>query len=420
MRISLFGLGYVGVVTLVCLAEQGHDVWGVDIDERKLEMLRGGDPPVDEPGVRKRLNSPAISKRIHLTQNAGTAVKNTELGLISVGTPPTENGNLDNSSVLNVIESILGVKSSHRRDYTIAIRSTLTPGSIDQEVLPLINNTNSFDGNVVFNPEFLREGSAISDFYDPPFIVVGSQVETPVQQIESVYRGVEAPLIQMGFKEAEMLKFVCNAFHALKVSFANEIGSIASSIGASPGEVMSTFVRDEKLNISSKYLKPGFAFGGSCLPKDVQSIVNVAHNNSLNLSLLTSILTSNESHIERAADNILKRDVESVAISGLSFKSDTDDLRNSPALKLAKRLIESGEVKLHLYSYGIDVDEIYGKNISYLKETVPDYRRRIIDLDDMDEVDLCVMTRSIPEVEEHAKSIGVQTINLNDLQALYA
>lgn len=368
MKIAIFGMGYVGSVSAVCLAELGHQVICNDIKKKKVDEINLGIPPIKEPGLGDLLKKHA-GKNIFATTDINEAVDKSDIGIICVGTPLGYDDRLDNSRVHMVFNDII---SNVKKPYIILIRSTVSPGTIDF----LKNKIKDKEIKIVMNPEFLREGSAIEDFFNPSLMVIGSSDNETIDKIRMMYWGVNGQIILTNEKVAEMIKYVNNSWHALKISFANEIGSIASRLEINPQELMEVFSNDNKLNISKKYLKPGFAYGGSCLPKDTSALVNMAHKEGLNIPLIDSIDKSNQEHINRALKIILSTNYREIGIIGLSFKYDgtSGDIRGSPTLTLINKLTETGFVRLFDKGYNIkvydpymDVDE-FNNYLPFLKD----------------------------------------------------
>ncbi len=368
MQIAVLGLGYVGCVTATCLAELGHRVIGVDKDEHKVQNVLNGQAPFYEPGLEELVKSNVAAGRLSATTAAEEGLGDADVALICVGTPSERNGNLGLEQLRRVVESLAGLAAGRTKPLIVAVRSTVFPGTCEEVVMP------AFEGNaavrVVSNPEFLREGAAMKDFMEPSLVVVGGEDRDAVRRVADLYAplGVDACLVSL--RTAEMIKYACNAFHAVKISFANEIGALAGKLEIDAREVMDTLCRDTKLNVSAAYLKPGFAFGGSCLPKDLRALTYRASRLDLNLPLLTSALPSNEQHLKRAIDRVLDLPAVRIGVIGLAFKEDTDDLRESPVVALLEQLIGKGR-DLRVYDPQIRMDTIYGANRTFLLESIP-------------------------------------------------
>lgn len=402
MRIAVFGLGYVGSVTAVCLTLKGHKVWGVDKHPLKVRWMAEGIAPLNEAEFANKLKAALDTGRLQAVTDVDTTVAKTDLALICVGTPTSESGEAYLGFVETVIREIDQALTANPHPYTIVIRSTVPAGTTEGFIRPILSKGAGQllgkDLRICFNPEFLREGSAIYDFFNPPFTIVGlsdvdSEPDTTVAIINEVYKIETTPTIAMSCEEAELLKIVCNTFHALKISFANEVGSFAARLGADPERLMKAFVQDTKLNVSSTYLRPGFAFGGSCLPKDVRSLVHVGQKMGLKMPLCEAILPSNREHLQRALSAVLSHRGDVVGMAGLAFKPGTDDVRESPALWLARRIVEASR-ELIVYEPEINVDRLMGANLDFLQEQLPQFRECLKSWEVLSEqADIIVFTR---------------------------
>jgi len=374
LAISIFGLGYVGSVTATCLASQGHRVIGVDSNPRKVQLIAEGRPPVVEPGLRELIAEPCRSLSLRATGDPREAILNTEISFISVATPSLRNGKLDLSSIESVCRQIGEVLRIKETFHWVVLRSTVLPGTTHSFVTPILESVSGkragVDFGVCFNPEFLREGTAIHDFYNPPFTVLGTMDSANRSPLRQIYSDLPAPVYETDSATAEMVKYVSNAFHALKVTFANEVGTLCLELGADMHRAMEIFTSDKKLNISPAYLKPGFAFGGSCLPKDLRALTYRAKELDLNLPVLASILSSNHQHIERAADEVLRTGKKRIGVLGLSFKAGTDDLRESPMVHLVKRLLGEG-CQCRIWDRNVRMGQVFGSNQEFIQSTIP-------------------------------------------------
>src|SRR5215471_17461378 len=362
MRINIYGLGYVGCVSAACLANLGHDVTGVDVDDVKLKMLNDGLSPVVEPGLQAAIHQALLSKRLQVTTDH---MDPTDASMICVGTPSNGNGSLGLEHVLKVTEQIGNYVRDLDSYHVVIVRSTVLPGTVSDTIIPILEQRShkraGRDFGVCMNPEFMREGTAIEDFYQPIFTLIGALDERSGNVVTEIYNNIKAPVIHTEIKVAEMTKYVCNAFHALKVAFANEIGNICKRLDIDSHEVMEIFCMDRKLNISPSYFKPGFAFGGSCLPKDIRAILYRANQLDLEPILLRAILTSNSKQIDIAFDMIKKAGKRRIGVLGLSFKHGTDDLRESPIVDLIERLIGKGYI-VEIYDNEVAFAKIFGAN----------------------------------------------------------
>jgi GDP-mannose 6-dehydrogenase len=374
MRISVFGLGYVGAVSAGCLYSDGHRVIGVDKSVPKVELINAGRSPIIETGVDALVREGVASGRLRATTNSAEAIQNSELSLVCVGTPSEINGSLNLEHVRNVCAEIGSTLASLNRYHAVVIRSTILPGTMRSTVIPALEAASGEragrDFGICFNPEFLREGTAIKDYYNPPKIVVGELQAGGGDQLLSLYASLQSPVIRTSLEAAEMVKYVDNTWHALKVGFANEIGSICKPLGIDSVEVMQIFCQDTKLNISPYYLRPGFAFGGSCLPKDVRALRYKAKTLDVEVPILNSILPSNNAHVQRGLDMVLAHGKRRIGILGFSFKAGTDDLRESPIVELIERLIGKG-YELELYDRNVNLAKLTGANRDYILNHIP-------------------------------------------------
>ena len=374
MKISIFGLGYVGAVSLACLARDGHEVTGVDIDATKLKLIGAGKSPIIEHGILELMEEVVASGRVGVTNNAVEAIENTELSFVCVGTPSLPNGDQNLNAMVGLTEQVGEALKSKATRHTIVIRSTVQPGTVQNTVIPLLEKHSGKkageDFSVCFQPEFLREGSSIKDYDNPPMTVVGSEDDVATGQLKDLFGELPCDFIQTDIRTAETLKYACNTFHALKISFANEIGRICQALGSDSHKVMNLLCEDKQLNISPAYLRPGFAFGGSCLPKDLRALLYMAKRDDVDVPMLSALLPSNRIHVEHALDMVLQRGERSIGVIGLSFKSGTDDLRESPMVDLVESMIGKG-LKLKIYDPEVRVSQLIGANKKYIDEAIP-------------------------------------------------
>ena len=374
MRVGVFGLGYVGSVTAASLARSGHDVVGVDVSAHKVEMVNAGASPIVERGLGDVLSEMVAAGRLRATTSAPEAVANSDLALICVGTPSRPNGRLDVDAVAGVGREIGRALRGRRRPYTVVLRSTVLPGTTDEVLRPSLREGLGRAGgpplSVGVNPEFMREGSSLEDFVRPPLTLAGCEDAETARLLRALYAQVEAPFVQTTVRTAEMAKYVANAFHAVKVCFANEIADICEALGAEPQQVMQVFLMDRKLNVSEAYLRPGFAFGGSCLPKDVRALLYGARSLDVLPPLLGSILPSNDAQVRRAVEAVLATGRRRVGVVGLAFKDATDDLRESPMVTLVESLIGKG-CQVRILDAHVSLARLVGANRRYIEEQIP-------------------------------------------------
>ena len=378
MKISIFGLGYVGAVSLACLARDGHQVIGVDIDQTKLDLIKSGTTPIIEEGMVDLMASVAASGRVDVTTDVRQAVLNSELSLICVGTPSAPNGSQDQGAVLRLAKdlgSAIAEKiASGSAPHVLVFRSTLVPGTVEEVIKPIIEaESGSRDGegfHLGFQPEFLREGSSIRDYDKPPFTIIGANHEYAAERLQALFGHLPCKFIRTSVRAAEMMKYCCNNFHALKITFANETARLCEALGVDPFEVMNLVCQDTQLNISTAYLKPGFAFGGSCLPKDLRATSYLAKTRDVELPMLNGILQSNRQHVELAISKVLEAGSRKIGMLGLSFKTGTDDLRESPLVTLAEQLIGKG-VQLSIYDPDVQLSRLLGANRRFIETQLP-------------------------------------------------
>jgi GDP-mannose 6-dehydrogenase len=373
-RVGIFGLGYVGAVSAAGLAEMGHEIVGVDLNLSKVEMINDGRSPVIEAGLEDLIANALAANRIRATTNSEEAVYETDISMICVGTPSLANGSLDLTQIEKVCQEI-GVALGGKTDpHVVIIRSTMLPGCTRQRVIPSLEQASGkragVDFGICFNPEFLREGSSIRDFYDPPFTLIGGNDESAIAATGSLYSALQARLIVAPIEVTEMIKYASNAFHALKITFANEMGNICSQHGIDSHQVMEILCQDTKLNISPAYLKPGFAFGGSCLPKDLRALSHHARQLDVEAPVLEAIMPSNSRQIEKALQMVQRTKRKRIGVLGFSFKAGTDDLRESPMVELIERLIGKG-YQVQVYDRNVSLSNLQGANRAYIEKEIP-------------------------------------------------
>jgi GDP-mannose 6-dehydrogenase len=402
MRISVFGLGYVGCVSAACLARDGHEVIGVDINPQKVELIKAGHSPIIEPGLDEVVREAVGAGRLQATLDGQTAVHNSDVSLICVGTPGNGNGSLRLDYVEDVGREI-GLSLSAKSDYhVVVLRSTVLPGTVQNRLLPIFEQYSGklagVDFGMCMNPEFLRESSAIDDYYHPSYIVIGELDRRTGDIVEQMYEAVAAPVVRIPIQTAEMLKYANNAFHAMKVAFANEIGNLCKAHGIDGQQVMEIFCQDRQLNISPAYLKPGYAFGGSCLPKDLRALLYRAKEYDLDVQVLNAALASNQQQIERGIQLVESTGRKRVGVLGLSFKSGTDDVRESPIVPLVETLVGRG-YQVSVYDEIVEPEKLIGANKAFLERELPHIAS--------------LMRRSIDEVVDQAEVVVVANSSRN-------
>ncbi|MGA8022829.1 MAG: UDP-glucose/GDP-mannose dehydrogenase family protein [Candidatus Acidiferrales bacterium] len=396
MRISIFGMGYVGTVSAGCLAQDGHEVVGVDPVHTKVDLINAGQSPIIEADIGEIVAKNVRAGRLRATSDQDQAIRDTELSFVCVGTPSQTNGNLDLTYIRRVCELIGEALKKKSARHTVVIRSTILPGTMHQIVIPILEEYSGKKAGTNFgvcnNPEFLREGSAVKDFNSPPKTVIGEFDRTSGDLLAGLYAKLDAPLIRTNIETAEMVKYVDNSWHALKIGFANEIGNLCKSFSIDAHEVMKIFCEDKKLNISPAYLLPGFAFGGSCLPKDLRALAYKAKTHDLQLPIMTSILPSNELQVARGLQLIMEGGSKRVGILGFSFKAGTDDLRESPMIEIIERLIGKG-YDLRIFDRNVNLAKLVGANRDFILNRIPHISR--------------LMVNGIEGVLDHAQTIVI-------------
>ncbi len=382
MRISIFGLGYVGAVSAGCLATDGHDVIGVDPNQTKVDLINKGVTPIIEKDIGEMIAKTAASGKLRATTDVREAVMGSDISLICVGTPSMLNGNLDLSYVRRVCEEIGAAMREKSGFHVVVARSTMLPGSMRNVVIPTLEQASGKKAGVDFgvcnNPEFLREGTAVYDYYNPPKTVIGESDPRAGDMLVELYKHMDAPMIRTDVETAEMVKYTDNNWHALKVAFANEIGNICKAVGIDGHKVMEIFCQDTKLNLSPYYMKPGFAFGGSCLPKDVRALTYKGRSLDLELPVLNAIMPSNQQQIAKAIDMITGKGKRKIGILGFAFKAGTDDLRESPIVDLIERLIGKG-YDLKLYDKNVNLAALTGANRDYILNHIPHISKLMVE-----------------------------------------
>jgi GDP-mannose 6-dehydrogenase len=374
MRISVFGLGYVGSVSAASLAKAGHEVLGVDVSADKVALINAGVSPIVEPGLGALIQEVVARGRLRAATTADEAVATSDIALLCVGTPGRTNGQIDTTALERVAQQIGAVLRPDRRPLTVVVRSTVLPGTTESIVVPALRGGRSPAAlphvSVAVNPEFMREGSSLRDFAEPPMTLVGCDDPDTAERLRALYEGVSAPFVHTSVRTAEMVKYVSNSFHALKVAFANEIGDLCTALGADVHDVVRLFLMDRKLNISEAYLRPGFAFGGSCLPKDLRALLHAARSADVMVPLLASIVPSNDGQVTQALQRVLGTQKRRIGVLGLAFKQGTDDLRESPIVRLVEGLIGKG-CDVRILDDNVRASRLSGANRRYIEEEIP-------------------------------------------------
>lgn len=407
-KISVLGLGYVGTVLFGCLVREGYNVIGVDIDPVKLELIKKGVSPIIEEGMDQLIAEAIQSDLSEISNDAVYSILNSDVSFTCVGTPSLPNGSQDLSALKRIAIEFGKAMKENPNYHVFVIRSTVIPGTVENLVQPLIEEYSGkktgIDFGICFQPEFLREGTSIDDYYNPPFTVVGGDSISSVDVVKGVFDHLSCEFITTSIGTAEMMKYVCNIFHALKITFANEIGRFCKSYQVDAHEVMDIVCKDKILNISSAYMKPGFAFGGSCLPKDLRGLNYAAKIKDINLPMLSNVMLSNQVHIDHVVDMILEKQIREVGIAGLSFKGGTDDLRESPLVTMAEMLIGKGMI-LQIYDPKVNLSKLIGANRNYIEKSIPHISS--------------LMTDSCEQVIGNSKIIVVGQNNKEFIETLY-
>lgn len=417
-HIAVLGLGYVGCVSAACFAQMGYRVTGIDRDATKIANIITGHAPFFEPKLEELVSANVKAGRLTATQDVA-ALHDADIAFVCVGTPSARNGNLGLDQLRRVVQEMAQTLAHRTKPLIVAIRSTVFPGTCEEFIIP------AFAGHkmvsVVSHPEFLREGSAVKDFMEPSLIVIGGEEQQPIDRIASLYASLPAAVSRVSLRTAEMIKYACNAFHAVKIAFANEIGSLSARLDVDPGEVMATLCQDTKLNISPTYLKPGFAFGGSCLPKDLRALTYRAGTLDLAIPLLESAIPSNQQHLSRALEAVLALPARRLGLIGLAFKENTDDLRESPVVSLLENLIGKGR-KIRVFDSHIRLDGIYGGNKNFLLHQIP-HIGRLLD-NNVEETlawadHLLIAQKLSPELAAKVEASGLPVTDLTDPSLSY-
>jgi GDP-mannose 6-dehydrogenase len=408
MNISVFGLGYVGCVSVGCLSSVGHNIIGVDINSEKLEAINNGKSTVIESGLDELISNGVTNGSIKTTNDLSYAVNNSEIAIICVGTPNDKFGFLEMKYVENVVESI-AKELSFKKFFTISIRSTVMPGTNDRLcklVEGISGKKNNKDFGIVSNPEFLREGSAIKDFFSPPYTVLGSNCERSISQMTELYGFLNSPFEIVDIKVAELIKFLNNSFHALKVAFGNEIGRLSSSLELGDNKLIELFLKDTDLNISDKYFTPGFSYGGSCLPKDLKALNAISQSEAIDLPILNNVELSNSIHTYHIINKILSYNINKIGLYGLAFKSNTDDLRFSKSIDVCELLIGKG-MNIKVYDKAVNTSKLIGSNKEFLNSKLPHINNLLVDsVDNLCEYSKLLVLVHKPSQDETQKIIA--------------
>lgn len=423
MRIAVIGMGYVGCVTAACLSRDGNEVTGVDIDSTKVDAINAGVSPIFEPGLEELLGQQVAAKRLSATTDLRSAIMKSDVALIAVGTPSGDDGSVNYRVVKKVVEEIGHALRDNDHALTVVVRSTLLPGVLEDVLVPTLKEAFGSDlgerVKVCSNPEFLRETTAIADYDHPPYVLIGADCDESAATALALYSNLDCEKIVTNTRVAAMIKYTCNAFHALKVGFANEIGTLAKSFGADGREVMEIVCKDTQLNISTAYMRPGFAFGGSCLPKDVRALRRYAQQEGINCDLIQSLLPSNQSHLDRSIKLVRESGTKKVGLVGLSFKAGTDDLRESPQVMLAESLVGQG-YDLKIFDPDVRVTALVGSNRHYIDEHLPHLAKLLCEDPDelLEHSDLVVVaTKVVDRIERFADYDGAVIDLRSDLVA---
>lgn len=430
MNISIFGLGYVGSVSAACLAERGHSVVGVDPNSTKVDLINTGAAPVVEKGLAELAAEGVKQGKLRATTDYTGAVMSSDITIICVATPSQANGSLDFTYLRKVCGEIGKALAQKQSFHAVVVRSTILPGTLKNIVIPILEETSGKKAGEGFgvcnNPEFLREGTAIYDFKNPPKTVIGQTDEKAGDMLQSLYEGLPGPMIRCTSEISEMVKYADNCWHAVKVSFVNEIGNICKQIGIDSHKVMDIFCQDTKLNLSPYYMKPGFAFGGSCLPKDLRALIYKAHSMDLSIPLMESTLVSNQLQIRHGLDMITRTGKRKIGFLGFSFKAGTDDLRESPLVEVIERLIGKG-YELSLYDHNVNMARLTGANREYILNAIPHINRLMVDniQDIIKQAEVIVIGNNSPEFKNVASvlrpdQIVIDLIRIGEIESTHA
>lgn len=420
MKIAIFGMGYVGCTAAACISSQGHTVVGIDVSSKKVDTINAGLSPIHEPGIDELLAAAYAEGRLSAATEIGSHLDDADIAIVCVGTPSGPDGAHNMSYIVQVTRAIANaVKADRTSTLTVAYRSTMRPGTTDQIISPIFRSALGDAAaqviELVYNPEFLREATAIEDYFHPPKIVLGTIDGKPSANMEALHHGIDAPIFHVGIREAEITKFVDNTWHAVKVAFANEVGRVCQNLDISAKTVHEIFVSDTKLNISPYYTRPGGAFGGSCLPKDVRALQHIAADVGANAHLVDSLMRSNDAH-KHHQFTFVTQNIEpgaKVLLVGLAFKADTDDLRESPAVDMARKLLEAG-YDLSVYDPALTPDNLVGQNLGYAYAYLPTINSLLVDKETAEagDYDLVISTNRL------AKTLSLKSGKIVDVSSI--
>lgn len=422
MRISVFGLGYVGCVSAACFSSEGHKVTGIDVNQEKVDIINSGKSPIVEPGLEEKIASAIQQKNLQATTDYKKAIQNTDISLVCVGTPSQKNGSVTLDYIFRVAEQVGEALKTSNHFHVFVIRSTVPPGTLNKAmkiISEISGKKQGKDFGGCSNPEFLREGSALKDFYNPPYTIVGEINKKSGDMVEEIYSTIDAPFIRTEIGVAEMIKYANNVFHAVKVVFGNEIGTICKKYNVDSHKLMEIFCQDKKLNISPHYLMPGFAFGGSCLPKDVRGLSYLARVNDLDLQLINSLMGSNRDHIQRAIDMVLSYGKKRIGVLGISFKGNTDDLRESPVVDVVEALLGKG-YDVRIYDRNVHIAKLFGANKEYINNKIPHISNLMVENigDILENSELLIIGNKNKEFEDAVKNLGEHYIVIDLVRIL--
>ena len=415
MKVSIFGLGYVGCVSLGCLAKNGFEVIGVDVNEEKVKLINNGSATIVEKDIDNIIKNALENGLVSATTSPKEAVLDSDISIVCVGTPSTEKGHLNLDYIFKVAENIGAAIRQKDNYHVVAIRSTIMPGTCEKIARIIESESGKTEGedfDIVDNPEFLREGSAVSDYFNPPLTLVGGSSEKAVEIVANLYKKLNAPIVKVDTRTAEIMKYINNTFHALKISFANEVGNICSELNIDSKKVMDILCMDKQLNISPYYMKPGFAYGGSCLPKDLGGLQTLAHDFYIDVPLIDSISKTNEIQIQRAIKKLSRYFGKRILFLGVSFKAGTDDLRNSPNVEVIENLLGRG-FDINIFDKNINLARLTGKNLDYINRKIPHLTELMLEGDlntHIEDADVIILSNKEPYFVDALKTCSGKVI----------